>query len=93
MFGETETTPEKLRKKLEKDIAKEGSALSADELLGRLKEMYPALRDIARLEQSDIDTMIRERWASFSDARKEKEILSALDETQAFQDELDAKDD
>tara|TARA_R110002020_G_scaffold330484_1_gene546110 strand:- start:12 stop:1346 length:1335 start_codon:yes stop_codon:yes gene_type:complete len=93
LFGETETTPEKLRKKLEKDIAKEGSALSADELLGRLKEMYPALRDIARLEQSDIDTMIRERWASFSDARKEKEILSALDETQAFQDELDAKDD
>tara|TARA_R110000744_G_scaffold172831_4_gene291586 strand:- start:4470 stop:5801 length:1332 start_codon:yes stop_codon:yes gene_type:complete len=93
LFGETETTPEKLRNKLEKDIAKDDAGLGVDELLDRLKEMYPTLRDIARLDRSDIDTMMRDRWSSFSNARKEKEILSALDETQAFQDELDAKDD
>ena len=93
LFGETQTTPEKLRRKLEKDIEKEGTTYGADELLNRLKELYPTLRDIAKLESFDIGQMARERWDGFSAARKEKDIISALDETQAFQDELDAKND
>ena len=93
MFGESETTPEKLRRKLEKDVKKESSALSVDELLERLKELYPALRDISRLESFDIGEMARERWDGLSKSRKAKYVTSALDETQAFQDELDAKND
>jgi hypothetical protein len=93
LFGESETTPEKLRRKLEKDVKKESSALSVDELLERLKELYPALRDISRLESFDIGEMARERWDGLSKSRKAKYVTSALDETQAFQDELDAKND
>lgn len=93
LFGETLTTPEKLKKKVEKDVSDEGSKLSADELLDRLKSMYSTLRGLAQLSDADINALARERWGKMSDARKEKEILAALEETSAFQDEFDEKED
>ena len=92
LFGETMTTPEKLKKKVEKDVADEGSTTSADELLDRLKGMYSTLKDLSQLSGVDINAMARERWNNMSDARKQKEILSALEETEAFQDEFDEKE-
>ena len=92
LFGETMTTPEKLKKKVEKDVTAEGSAISADELLDRLKGMYSTLRGLAQLSGADINAMARERWDGMSDARKQKEILAALEETEAFQDEFDEKE-
>jgi|TARA_R110000824_G_scaffold121973_6_gene278534 hypothetical protein len=93
LFGETMTTPEKLKKKIEKDIASEGSAISVDEILDRLKGLYPSLKNLAQLSNVDIDALARARWGELSDGRRQKEILSALEETQAFQDEFNEKED
>ena len=87
------TTPEKLKKKIEKDIASEGSAISVDEILDRLKGLYPSLKNLAQLSNVDIDALARARWGELSDGRRQKEILSALEETQAFQDEFNEKED
>ena len=93
LFGESMTTPEKLKTKIQKDVSEQGSSVGVDELLDRLKSMYPTLKDLADLEGFDIGALARERWDGLGKARKEKEILAALEETQSFQDELDAKED
>jgi len=91
LFGETVTTPEKLKAKIEKDLLQAESVIGVDELLDRLKGVYPTLRNLAKLQAYDVDALARERWNGFNDARKEKEVLTALDESGKFQGELDEK--
>ena len=93
LFGETTTSPEKLKIKIEKDVEAEGSSVDAKELLDRLKTMYSTLRNLAQLSGFDINALARERWNDMSSARKQKEMKSALEDTQAFQDEINEKED
>ena len=92
MFGESMMTPEKLKNKIQKDIAAEGSDADVDALVDRLKGFYPTLKKIASLDGADITGMARARWDKLSDKRKASEIEKALDATQAFQDEFEGKD-
>ena len=88
MFGETATTPEKLRAKLEKDLVAADSPVDVDTLLSRLKDFYPTLKSIASLRGNDVAKMARERWSNLSQEAKQKEIVKALDQTEEFQTEF-----
>mgnify|MGYP003138576541 FL=1 len=92
MFGESMMTPEKLRNKIQKDIAAEDSSADVDTLIDRLKGFYPTLKSIASLDGADVAGMARDRWDKLSDKRKSQEVEKALDATQAFQDEFEGKD-
>lgn len=92
MFGESMMTPEKLKKKIQKDITAEGLEVDVETLVDRLKGFYSTLRKIASLDGADVTGMARARWEKFSDKRKSQEIEKALNATQAFQDEFEGKD-
>lgn len=93
IFGHTATTPEQLKQKLQADLAADGDMTrnSPDELINRLQSMYPELKRIAQMRDADFASVARARWDGFSEGRKQSEIRKALEETEAFEEELASK--
>jgi len=90
LFGEAQTSPEQLKAKLKKDLG-ENSTIDPNELLERFKHVYPELKSIANLSTINFLNMSKEKWETLATNRKKKAIITALEQTNEFQNEQGAE--